>query len=124
MGGNKWTSRKDVWIYYSDDGSLNSGYAEGTWWGELTVGFAGNGGRTKERKGHLEIGPELGFGWALGDELGEQVLLLKTAWGGKDIDVDYRPPSRGGTTGWFYHKMVNEVRSTLKNLTALFPSYS
>jgi alpha-galactosidase len=70
------------------------------------------------------MGPELGFGWAVGDALDEQVLLLKTAWGGKDIDVDYRPPSVGGTTGWFYNQMVQIVRSTLKDLPTLFPSYS
>jgi len=64
------------------------------------------------------------LGWALGDALDEQVLLLKTAWGGKDIDVDFRPPSVGGTTGWFYNKMVQTVRSTLKKLPEIFPSYS
>lgn len=63
----------------------------------------------------------------VGDAVDEQVLLLKTAWGGKDLDVDFRPPSRSGgghTTGYFYTKMVNTVRSTLKKLPSLFPSYS
>jgi alpha-galactosidase len=120
--GNNWVSRKDVWVYYNDKGGFNGG-AEGEWSGELTVGFAGDGGRG-EKAGSMEMGPELGFGWALGDVLDEQVLLLKTAWGGKDIDVDYRPPSVGGTTGWFYKQMIQTVRSTLKKLPTLFPSYS
>ena len=41
------------------------------------------------------IGPELGFGWVLGDALKEPVLLIKCAWGGKSLAVDFRPPSAG-----------------------------
>lgn len=121
--GNEWVSRKDVWMYYNDKGSFNPGPAGAEWYGDLTVGFGGDGGRD-EKAGQWEIGPELGFGWALGDALDEQVLLLKTAWGGKDIDVDFRPPSVGGTVGWFYKQMVQTVRDTLKRLPTLFPSYS
>jgi len=127
--GEKWATRKDVWIYYNDIGSLNGPQQEskaGEWYGDLTVGYAGNGGKG-EPVGHTEMGPELGFGWVVGDAIDDQVLLLKTAWGGKDLDVDFRPPSRSGgghTTGYFYTKMVNTVRDTLKKLPSLFPSYS
>ncbi len=41
------------------------------------------------------IGPELGFGWVMGDVLDEPVLLIKCAWGGKSLAVDFRPPSAG-----------------------------
>ena len=62
--------------------------------GELSVGFGGDhegvavGGKTNK----TEIGPELGFGWALGDAyaakgVAQQVLIIKTAWGGKTIDI-------------------------------------
>ncbi len=40
-------------------------------------------------------GPELGFGWVMGDALDEPVLLIKCAWGGKSLAVDFRPPSAG-----------------------------
>ena len=38
---------------------------------------------------------EVGFGWVLGDALDEPVLLVKCAWGGKSLAVDFRPPSAG-----------------------------
>jgi len=41
------------------------------------------------------MGPELGFGWVMGDALKEPVLLIKCAWGGKSLAVDFRPPSAG-----------------------------
>lgn len=70
----QWRTRDDVWISYLDRK------------GPLTVGF----GARKET-----IGPELGFGWMLGDALDEPVLLIKCAWGGKSLAVDFRPPSAG-----------------------------
>jgi alpha-galactosidase len=41
------------------------------------------------------IGPELGIGWVTGDAFKEPVLLIKCAWGGKSLGVDFRPPSAG-----------------------------
>jgi hypothetical protein len=52
----------------------------------------------------------------------EQVLLLKVAWGGKTLGVDFRPPSSGGSVGPYYTGMVIKVREALKNLKALLPS--
>ena len=71
----RWRKRDDVWISYLDRK------------GPLTVGF---GARKDET-----IGPELGFGWVMGDALDEPVLLIKCAWGGKSLAVDFRPPSAG-----------------------------
>ncbi|MFM9964723.1 MAG: sialate O-acetylesterase [Planctomycetaceae bacterium] len=70
----QWRMRDDVWISYLDRK------------GPLTVGY----GARKEL-----IGPELGFGWVVGDALAEPVLLIKCAWGGKSLAVDFRPPSAG-----------------------------
>jgi alpha-galactosidase len=70
----KWRTRDDVWINYLDRN------------GPLTVGF---GARAEM------IGPELGFGWVMGDAFDEPVLLIKCAWGGKSLAVDFRPPSAG-----------------------------
>ena len=58
--------------------------------GKLAPGFGSNGGT---------IGPELGFGNVVGDALKEPVLLIKTAWGGKSLMKDFRPPSSGGEVG-------------------------
>ena len=70
----KWRQRSDVWISYLDQR------------GPLSVGY----GSRKET-----IGPELGFGWVIGDAIEEPVLLIKCAWGGKSLAVDFRPPSAG-----------------------------
>lgn len=70
----KWVVRDDVWISYLDRQ------------GALTVGY----GPKPDR-----IGPELGFGWVMGDAVAEPVLLIKCAWGGKSLAVDFRPPSAG-----------------------------
>lgn len=67
------------------------------------------------------IGPELGFGWAVGDALAPQVLLLKVAWGGKTLGADFRPPSSGGTVGPYYTWMVKKVRKYLGDLAAFLP---
>ena len=53
--------------------------------GKLTVGY----GSPKC------IGVELEFGHAMGNHFQEPVLLIKTAWGGKSIGRDFRPPSSG-----------------------------
>ncbi len=54
---------------------------------KLTVGLgAGDPGK---------IGPELQFGHVMGDHFEQPVLLIKTAWGGKSLAIDFRPPSAG-----------------------------
>ncbi len=70
----QWRSRDDVWITYLDRS------------GPLTVGY----GASRET-----IGPELGFGWTVGDAMEDPVLLIKCAWGGKSLAVDFRPPGAG-----------------------------
>jgi alpha-galactosidase len=115
----KWVVRDDVWISYLDRK------------GPLTVGYGVNEGR---------IGPELGFGWVVGDNFNEPVLLIKCAWGGKSLAVDFRPPSSGkvpyplnakltaeiekdpAVVGRYYRETLRLVRETLANLKELFPA--
>ncbi len=106
-----WGTRDDVWVHYTSENSAGNTVIEK---GNLTVGF-GESDR---------IGPELGFGNVLGDYYGEQVLLIKTAWGGKSLAVDFRPPSSGGTVGPYYNKMLTSVNNVLDNLATEFPGYS
>ncbi|MDA0812217.1 MAG: hypothetical protein O3C21_07525, partial [Verrucomicrobia bacterium] len=97
-----WVVRDDVWIWYlGRKGGLSVGY-----------------GATEDR-----IGPEFQFGHAIGERLEEQVLLIKTAWGGKSLDVDFRPPSSGGTVGPFYTEMIGHIKRVLENLKEEFPDY-
>jgi len=125
----KWIARDDVWIKFLDRK------------GNLTVGFGSPNC----------IGPELEFGTVVGDRYAEPALLIKTAWGGRSLFRDFRPPSAGlpasevlekilvdlkkrkadatlddvkKTFGASYREMLAEVAKTLGNLKTLFPSYA
>ena len=86
--------------------------------GGLTIGFTGYGSQNSRH----HIGPELQIGHQLGDAIGTPVLLIKTAWGGKSLHKDFRPPSAGGETGEYYKKMLTEVREGLANAATEFPA--
>jgi len=107
-GQGQWTVREDVWVWFKSASGLKAG--------PLTVGFTGYGGRH-------HFGPELQFGHVMGDCLDNQVLLIKTAWGGKSLYKDFRPPSSGGQVGPYYTRMLEEVREALAGIKKHFPSY-
>jgi hypothetical protein len=109
-GKGTWTVRGDVWVRYQRE-------RQPLLAGPLTIGFAVYGGKH-------HFGPELQFGHVVGDHFAEQVLLVKTAWGGKSLYKDFRPPSSGGEVGPYYTKMVAEVREALANLKKDFPAYA
>ena len=67
-----WSERQDVWINYLGK------------YGNLTVGYgAPNQG----------FGPEFNFGHLVGDHYEEQVLIIKTSWGGRALAQGFLPPS-------------------------------
>jgi hypothetical protein len=79
-----------TWISYFTgkyDGSANG---EGT--GKLTAGY---GARDDATKSHGKIGPEFTFGLTMDTALKEPVLIIKTAWGGRSLNTEFRPPSAG-----------------------------
>ncbi len=81
----------NVWISYLTgkyDGSANG---EGT--GKLTAGYGERGSKPTEDGG--KIGPEFTFGLAMDAALQEPVLIIKTAWGGRSLNTQFRPPSAG-----------------------------
>ena len=104
-----WVVRKDVWIRYQRE-------KQPLLVGELSVGYAVYGDQH-------HFGPELQFGHVVGEATRDQVLLIKTAWGGKSLFRDFRPPSAGGVVGPYYVKMLAEVRTALADLKKDFPSY-
>ena len=61
------------------------------------------------------------MGHVIGDATKQPVLLIKTAWGGKSIYKDFRPPSSGGEVGVFYKQMLAEIDEGLKNIKSEFP---
>jgi hypothetical protein len=105
-----WVARNDVWVRYQRE---NRPLLRGP----LTIGFTVYGDPH-------HFGPELQFGNVVGDHFDSQVLLIKTAWGGKSLFQDFRPPSSGGNTGPYYLKMLAEIRAALTNLATDFPAYA
>ena len=81
-GGN-WVTRDDVFVTYNDQVARR---------GRLTVGFGSRGSR---------FGPEMGFGFVVGDFFAERVLLIKAAVGGTALATDWRPPSSGQSPNLF-----------------------
>ncbi|MGB0549712.1 MAG: sialate O-acetylesterase [Limisphaerales bacterium] len=128
-----------IWIS-SIDTSQESGVKEG----KLTVGY-GAGGREPK------IGPELTFGITMQKHIGEPILLIKTSWGGKSLNTDFRPPSAGPyqfnegqienfkkrgqdlaeerrkraeRTGVYYRLMLEHTHKVLDNIKRVYPAYN
>lgn len=108
-----WAVRDDVWVFSTAPGKES---------GPHTVGFG---------KGSW-FGPEYAFGHIVGDAMEEPVLLIKTAWGGHSLGVNFRPPSSGTpkysdtrfapeAVGGSYREMVSIVEDVLENLGDRFP---
>jgi len=128
-----------VWIS-SIDTSEESGVKEG----KLTVGY-GAGGREPK------IGPELTFGITMQKHVGEPILIIKTSWGGKSLNTDFRSPSAGPyqfnegqienfkkrgqdlaeerrkraeRTGVYYRLMLEHTHKVLDNIKRVYPAYN
>lgn len=78
-----------------------------------------------------KFGPETGIGWALGDALSDHVLLLKIAWGGKSLAVDFRPPNTPKSCtevgysdcGDYFWKVVNHTLDSLASIKTVVQNY-
>ena len=126
-----WYERSDVWVWTTD----------GQRYGNLKPGFG-----QSEKK----IGPELGFGWVMGEHMDQQVLLIKTCWGGRSVKRDFLPPGadlppdeilkeelerakkkKPETTmedikaryGLAYRDMITHIKDILDKLNQYFPGY-
>ena len=141
--GNPITCEK-VWISYFTGGRDNMG--EG--YGNLTAGY---GSRRVASEIGEKIGPEFTFGIYAQKALKEPILIIKTAWGGKSIHTDFRPPSAGPyvfnenelenfkrrgkdikevkaekaeQTGRFYGLMMDHVKKVLADIKRVYPGYN
>lgn len=97
----KYLTRDDVFVRFETRQGLKTG--------GLSIGFTGYPGKH-------HIGPEFQFGHVIGNEVRKPVLLIKTAWGGKSLYKDFRPPLSGGITGEYYKLMLREVDQALENI--------
>jgi alpha-galactosidase len=114
-----WKTRPDVKVWWEQGVSGNLGGTEG--FGDLGPPF--RGGNTDW------FGPEYGFGQVIGDfYASNDVLIIKTAWGGHSLGGNFRPPTavadRGGVVGLSYDEMLTNVRFILENLGAKFPDWN
>lgn len=110
-GKNK--EREDVWIV-----DLSNEPRQG--W--LTTGF----GASEEH-----IGPEYGFGFTVGDQFEDPVLLIKSSWGGRSLFHNFLPPSvedypkpeKDGDKGFHYAEVLRHVKEITGNLKKYYPEY-
>ena len=129
--GGSFVKRDDVFI----------NHIEKKMHGPLSVGYGATNGK---------IGPELSFGWTIGDKLDEDVLIIKAAWGGKSLYRDFLSPSGKKPSdafiqaledkakkkkkpfskeeymkgfGHYYRLMMASVDETLSNLKTYAPNY-
>lgn len=115
--GGEWVEREDVWIHYDLYPFRELRY------GPLKPGYGASSG---------QVGPEFGFGHAMGEEIEGKVLLIKAAWGGKSIGHNFLPPSVGKypapsdpeqDPGYFFHRTVELVAEVTENMKDFFPDY-
>ncbi|MEZ0274610.1 MAG: sialate O-acetylesterase [Roseimicrobium sp.] len=121
-----------VWISYLTGSEEGNG--EGL--GKVTAGF---GSRQNPAEDGGKIGPEFTFGLAMDAAYDGPVLLIKTAWGGKSLYHDFRPPSAGvyqrtsqdiekqryleQDSGKYYRYMIDHVKRVLGDLKRVCPAY-
>lgn len=130
---------KRVWI--SSIGCGSDDTTEQT--GKLTTGYGASQNGPK-------IGPEFTFGIYMEKSTDAPVLLIKTAWGGKSLNTDFRPPSAGPyefnesqladlqkkgkdlatakadkakETGIYYRLIIEHVRKVLADIKRVVPEY-
>ena len=135
---------ENTWISYLTQGR---GPASGEGVGPLTVGY---GARAEPTQAGDTIGPEYTFGLRMQETQPGPILIIKTAWGGKSLHTDFRPPSAGpyelneqelaaiekkgldlaaeaadrrDRSGVFYRQMVEHVRKVLADPGRVVPGY-
>jgi len=108
--------RDDVWL-------VNLSYAGKEKMGWLTTGYGASDGH---------IGPEYGFGFAMGDYYEDPVLIIKSAWGGRSLchnflspsSAKYPTPKKDGDKGFHYAEVLRHVKEITGNLKKYYPNYT
>lgn len=118
--------------------------------GKLTAGYGSLWGLDPKKPGD-KIGPEFTFGIYMSKAIKEPFLIIKTAWGGKSLVSDFRPPSAGERVfndytvkrwkemgvnpvreaarhnselvGVYYRRMIEHVKKVLGHIQRVVPDY-
>jgi hypothetical protein len=87
-------------------------------WDYLRDGLGSSFG---DRDGKGTFGPELTFGheMASGDPA-ELIAIIKIAWGGTNLGIQWRPPGAGGDTGPLYQNWVAAYHQAMDSLDPAF----
>jgi len=95
---NEWQTKLNLPVgkqtFIAAYGGVNRGAEPGLAAGPLSTGY---GARP------TAFGPEYAFGILMEKHLDQPILIIKTAWGGKSLHYDFRPPSAGA-----YQPTTNE----------------
>ena len=80
------------------------------------------------------LGPDYAFGIYMQNHVQGPILIIKTAWGGRDLTQQFRPPSaskyakdmdgHGNPTGYYYKVMIESVKKVLADPGAYHPGYN
>ncbi len=128
---------------------------------QVWISSIGHDGRETERHGKMtadygaagggpKIGPEYTFGIYTQKFVKQPILIIKTAWGGKSLNTDFRPPSAGpyefneqqldnftkqskdieeiqaaraAATGRYYRLMMDHIKKVLGDIKRVYPDY-
>ena len=100
--------------------------------GKLAIGYGADPSK---------IGPEYGFGLSMAEKIDGPILLIKTSWGGKSLNYNFRPPSSDeyvlsekeqasdkieeirANAGLNYRMMNEAIQQVLDNLKDNHPAY-
>ena len=75
------------------------------------------------------LGPEVPFGYVMGNFHDEQVLLIETSMGNRALTFDFKPPSNGRSTppneweGKEWDLMIQGVKTILDKIDKVVPNY-
>jgi len=93
-----WAKREDAWVHYErKPGEVKKG--------PLTVGFGVSDNH---------VGPELMFGTILAEHYDEPIVLVKAAWGGRSLALNFRPPAAGEPPWATYPENQREKLKTVE----------
>ena len=91
-------------------------------------------GYSQDPEPGTKFGPEYTFGLQIKKHLDQPVLIIKTAWGGRDLRQQFRSPSAGPfekekcrhglPTGAYYKLMLSLVQKVLKDPSKYHPDYN
>jgi alpha-galactosidase len=124
------SAAEDVYGVYFNGGDMHRGQQRpvSVQKGPLKPGFG------SEMTESTTFGPEYTFAIYMHKHLQSPILIIKTAWGGRDLIQQFRSPSAGkyakdedrfgNPTGYYYGQIIKHVKEVLADPGQYYPAYS